>query len=539
MQLGQGEVSVGVGGWAASEFARLERERPREAIAGRSRPRRLLLIHLDGIPRTVLEQAFQDGSMPFMGRLLRSGRYRLDGAFWGSPASTPAFQAGLLYGLRHPDLPAYHWYDRELGRTVHMSTPSDALAIEQRLDRREDQSLLRGGGVAYLSLFRAHAENQAAMTALADLKGLLRDVRAELGRRRGVASRGLLASVGHAVADTTRAMRDAWAWGRSLGGDYRHEREYLKNRFLMMQLAWPLAHARALVDMVRGVPMIYLVFGNFDEVAHRRGPFSPQAKAELVRVDRGLEELYAFARLAQPSYDVVFVTDHGHVESVPFEQRQRRSIADALMGSGEPAALPAALEAALRTGGASSAMPTGEARRPELVEAGNFAHLYVSPRETPLDADELLEGPHRDILARAALHPELGVVTVRRGAGAVALIGGRAFGPDALERAPLSPQFNVEAVRDLLLELPHMPTAGDLVLFGESTGPARTVGFAWEFGSHGGLTHAETDSLIVWPTDAPFRGSGLTHITDLHARLAEAYPQSRIRPHTAVQSGVG
>ena len=81
--------------------------------------------------------------MPFLGRLVQSGAYRLDTAFWGSPASTPCFQAGLLYGLDHPNLPAYTWYDRELGRKVQMNVPKDALAIEQRLGAAAKASLLR------------------------------------------------------------------------------------------------------------------------------------------------------------------------------------------------------------------------------------------------------------------------------------------------------------------------------------------------------------------------------------------------------------
>jgi hypothetical protein len=49
------------------------------------------------------------------------------------------------------------------------------------------------------------------------------------------------------------------------------------------------------------------------------------------------------------------------------------------------------------------------------------------------------------------------------------------------------------------------------------------VGFAWEFGSHGGLTRTETRSTVCWPSDAPMDLSGLSHCTRLHQRLAEAY----------------
>src|ERR1700737_1631655 len=96
------------------------------------RARRLLLVHLDGIPKVLLERAIASHSIPFIASLVRSGAYCLDGAFWGSPASTPAFQASLLFGLRHPDVPAYEWFDRSLGRLVRMGPPRDAGAITRR-----------------------------------------------------------------------------------------------------------------------------------------------------------------------------------------------------------------------------------------------------------------------------------------------------------------------------------------------------------------------------------------------------------------------
>ncbi|MEN9796537.1 MAG: hypothetical protein RL653_233, partial [Pseudomonadota bacterium] len=50
-----------------------------------------------------------------------------------------------------------------------------------------------------------------------------------------------------------------------------------------------------------------------------------------------------------------------------------------------------------------------------------------------------------------------------------------------------------------------------------------TVGFAWEFGSHGGLTRTETESLVAWPAAAPLELAGLGHSTQLHARLSDVY----------------
>jgi hypothetical protein len=485
----------------------------------------MLVVHLDGVPRQLLETMMREGRMPFLARLLASGAYGMDTAFWGSPASTPCFQAGLLYGVRHPDLPAYNWFDRELGRPVKMNAPKDALAIEQRLGAKEGQSLLSGGGTAYLSLFRADAENRLCMSALSDLKLLARQVKSDLHGLRGPKRQGVGRYVRSLVKDTWSGGMDAFKWGRKLGWDFRHEQTLMMSRFFVINLGWNLSHSRALIDMVRGVPAIYLVFGNYDEVAHRRGPFSPQATAELAKVDASLAELYALSQSLDTPYDLYFVTDHGHVNSLPFERRGTNPrLAPALL-EGHAPPLSGDIERGLLDGRDLASHPQSERgpEVPEVVEAGNFAHVYLTRGREPLEALDFLRGPFRDVLARTVAHPDIGITVVRRGEGAVALIGGGVYRADQIDSAPLASEFSKRAVADYLRELPHLRTAGDLVLYGQATAAASTVGFAWEFGSHGGLTRTETDSVVMWPLGGPVDCSGLGHVTQLHEKLSEAY----------------
>lgn len=508
--------------WAKTSIERIRRvQRP---IATTGKPgRRLLIVHLDGVPRGLLDEAIATGKMPFFSRLVKSGAYSLDSAFWGSPASTPCFQAGLLYGARHPNLPAYSWFDRELGRKVRMNAPKDALLMEGRLARTTGNSLLAGGGTAYLSLFRADASNRLCMTSLAEFKNsakhLVKDLRGLRGPKRQSTFRYLRAL----LKDMWTSGLDVFAWAKQLGNDFRHEKEYLLNRLFMIDLAWGLAETRALIDMVQGVPSVYLVFGNYDEVAHRRGPRSQQAEAELFRVDHQLEELYAIAGALEHPYDVYFVTDHGHVDSKPFEQRGGLRLQKALFEGAAPP-LSDELNRALLDGRPPSlAIPSREDEEPEVIEAGNFAHIYLTRGRAPLESWELLSARYRDVLARVARNPEVGIVALRHRDGAVALIQGAMYRAEDLHLAPLSSEFNRAAVADLLRELPHMPSAGDLVLYGEAISKGGTVGFAWEFGSHGGLTQIETNSVIAWPTKGPVELSSLSHVTQLHTKLSEAY----------------
>ncbi|WP_338023782.1 alkaline phosphatase family protein [Archangium primigenium] len=486
-----------------------------------SRRRKLLVVHLDGVPKTALEEALRSRQMPFLAGLVNSGAYALDEAFWGSPASTPAFQGGFLYGHRHPNLPAYSWFDRELGRRVQMNTPADALAIEARLGARPGTSLLSEGGHTYFSLFQAQATNRLCMSTLADFKVMKRSLRYEMD--------GVLAGRTRGPLDYLRSLgRDAWnafhevrRWARAQG-DWRHEHGYLLSRVFLQRLGWSFAHTKAMVDMVRGVPIVYLVYGNYDEVAHRRGPRSEQALEELRRVDAYLGELHAVAHAVEPGYDVVILSDHGHVDSEAIEKRTGQRL-EKLLLEGAPLPVAEDVRRGLLDGRSPEASLAPRApSEPVVVESGNFSHVYLTRERQPLEAAELL-AHFPDVLGRATRHPDIGIVVVRRRDEAVALIGGQVYGAEDVVYAPLPAEFSPRAVADYLRELPHMPTAGDLVLFGQAVPQGGTVGFAWEFGSHGGLTRTETGSLICWPRSLPVDLSSLGHCAELHERLSSVY----------------
>lgn len=484
------------------------------------RKRKFLLVHLDGVPYDLLQLAIAEGKMPFLRGLVHSGAYLMDKAFWGSPASTPCFQAGVLYGLRHPNLPAYSWFERGMNKEIRMNAPQDAVAIERRLKELRPSPLLEGGGTTYLSLFQADASNLLCMTALADIKTSARKLGHDIRGLRSPKRRGVIRYLSDLLRDTWQTGLDVFRWARAKN-DWRHEREYWMNRFFMMNLAWQLSQSRALVDMMQGVPSIYLVFGNFDEVAHRRGPRSEQATSQLFQVDAMLEELYAVSRSLEEPYDIYFVTDHGHVDSLPFEARNGMRLKDYLI-SGPPMALPEELVRAMQDGRPLIGGEPPPPDEPVVVESGNFSHVYLTRSKQPLEALELLQR-FPDVVARAAASRDIGIVAMRRGDSAIAIIKGKVFKPDELDSAPLSAEFNRRAVADLLRELPYMQTAGDLVLYGEAVQPGGTVGFAWEFGSHGGLTRIETDSVVCWPADAPIDLRGLGHSTQLHEKLSELY----------------
>src|SRR3989440_3914075 len=133
--------------------------RPIAAGGTKARPplesgRRMLLLHLDGVGRSQLDAALREGYLPNVAQLVESGRYAVSSCRAGVPTSTPAFQAGLLYGC-DADIPGYVWYDKRRRRAVRMDDHDDARVVEDDL-RQRGTPLLESGSV-YCSIFSGGA----------------------------------------------------------------------------------------------------------------------------------------------------------------------------------------------------------------------------------------------------------------------------------------------------------------------------------------------------------------------------------------------
>src|SRR5690349_21220640 len=91
--------------------------------------RRLLIVQIDGLSRTALEQAQASGHAPFITRLLKRGDAALQPMSVSLPTSTPAFQMAAFYGVR-PDIPGFHYYSRERKGDIHFPRAGHAAWVE-------------------------------------------------------------------------------------------------------------------------------------------------------------------------------------------------------------------------------------------------------------------------------------------------------------------------------------------------------------------------------------------------------------------------
>ena len=114
----------------------------------------MVFVQIDGLPYPVASWALQSGTMPTLRRWIDAGSHRLLEWTVQLPCTTPASQQGILHGTCR-GVPAFRWYDRQLGRVLVANRPADAAIIESRASN--GAGLLVDGGVSISNLFSGDA----------------------------------------------------------------------------------------------------------------------------------------------------------------------------------------------------------------------------------------------------------------------------------------------------------------------------------------------------------------------------------------------
>jgi uncharacterized membrane protein YvlD (DUF360 family) len=482
-----------------------------------------VFVQLDGVPFPVLQWAVRSGGVPTVRRWLAGGDYELREWTPQLPCTTPASQLGILHGTVD-GVPAFRWYDRELGRVLVANRPADARIIESRAAGR---GLLADDGVSISNLFTGGAHRSLmTMSALAPGRG-------STETRRTFAwflasPSGFMRSFSRAAAEIAKERWQA----------RRQERRQLDPR---MHRSWTFALLRATTnallrdlntalvaeEMRRGTHSIYVDYVDYDEIAHHAGMFRPESLAALDGLDRVLDSLERLAAGAGRRYRIVVLSDHGQSQGSPFAARFGRDLAqvcselmarevvacaDPVEGWGRAEGLAGDVAGGGLVGrlGAraedrlSDHLATAEGRAEDVVVlgSGNLGLLYVpGPRRLTLDD---LDRDWPRLVGGLAEHPGVGFVAGVDDEGTPWAIGsagrrdlatGRVLGED-----PLAP-FGAHAAR-VLQRAVMMPEAPDLYV-NSAIDPATDDVAAFEdlVGAHGGLGGWQDRAVLLVPRD--------------------------------------
>lgn len=497
----------------------------------------ILFLQIDGLAEPVLREAIAAKRVPTLARWVHDGTHRIVGWECDLSSQTGASQAGILHG-NNQDMPAFRWYDKELGKILTSNRPRDAAAIELR--QSDGHGLLADGGASRSNVFSGDSTDTVlTFSTVLDRSRMSRHTANFVLSDPYAVSRLLaltLADAGREIADRRRTRR--------AGIEPRLPRDgvYPLLRAATTTILRDLTVATLMSDVYRGVPAAYADFVGYDEVAHHSGIDAPTALDTLGRLDRQLSRLeHAIAEAPRP-YHVVVLSDHGQSQGATFLQRYGttleqvvRSLTDGHVDIAVPEMasegwgnLNAALNEVIRDedsriGSAlrvvtrnhvvdgdvvlgpafdSESSPARERDADVVVLAsGNLGLISFTDIAGRADLETIAER-HRGLVAGLAQHPGVGFVMVRSAELGAVVIGGagiRYLADDRVEGSDPLANFGPNAA-DHLRRTDSFVNAPDILV--NSFHDADTdEGAAFEelIGYHGGLGGSQTQPFLLYP----------------------------------------
>jgi hypothetical protein len=522
--------------------------------------RRFIIIQIDGLSHSRLKAALEKRRMPFVRRLLRRGESKESPIFCSLPTSTAAFQAGLFYG-NIPDVPAWKFYDKRLRQVIHFPIPGSAALVEAR-EARSQPGIL-AGGVSYGAVFSGDSE-----TSIASFSRFYQPKFGFNWETLWFLLPNLITLWVFLKIFALLVYELVYGFFRILRDLFRHPRHRLTLGQLIYHVFFHVIWRQLLTlgvsaDIYHGVPRIFVNYLSYDVFAHKYGPSSRIAFRSLKAIDASIRQIYRIVRrVPEYNYDIFIISDHGMAEALPFEEVSQQPLARVVLGalaSGDKGLRPqtSAIEvindskavehldwlAHLR--GIAPFLPFSLAKiwkqylhkqenkwlqklAPQLnlsrlldevkiVPAGPNVLIYFMHRAGKVSLEEI-EARYPGSVARLSRQAGIGIVLARDAGGAVFYWRGEKFRADAAFAAPRCP-FRQITYRPLLMraicELMEMPSAGDLIIYGNCAGRA-TISYIGERGTHAGLSADELFAFIIFPKDIDFAFERVARPSDLY-----------------------
>jgi uncharacterized membrane protein YvlD (DUF360 family) len=285
----------------------------------------VVFVQLDGVSYPVMQWALQSGSMPTLRRWTDEGRQGLHEWIVQLPCTTPASQQAILMGTAD-GVPAFRWYDRELGRVLVANRPQDASIIEARAST--GRGLLADDGVSISNLFTGDAPKAAMTMSRLEVTRGSRRTRVVFARfllRPDGLTRSLSRTIAEVVRERFQAVRQ-----RRLAVHPRVHRSwtFAGLRAFSNGLLRDLNTAVVAEEMMRGARSIYVDYVDYDEIAHHAGSTRIESLAALTGLDQVLALLEKIAERSPRRYHFVMLSDHGQSQGQPFAERWGTDLAD-------------------------------------------------------------------------------------------------------------------------------------------------------------------------------------------------------------------
>lgn len=494
----------------------------------------LVMIQIDGLSRTQVEDAIGSGRMPCLAQLIAREHYILHDLYSGLPSATAAFQGELFYGVKQA-VPGFSFLDRERDHLVRMFEPDEVDRIERQLELASNGPLLAGGTALADNYTAAASSSHFCPTARgfdASLKNLNPFFIALLILMHGYTFVRIAAlmfvELVLALTGLVRGFFD--------GEDLAEESKAIPSRVLVTILLRELVTIVAKVDIARGSPIVHMNFLGYDEQAHRRGPDSRFAHWSLKGIDDAIARVYRAAGRSIPRhYDVWIHSDHGQCRAQSYRSVHGCTLSSAVAAifsdhtgkvvdyrdvgtfgeqtHGGPDFWSSLFDNKSVIQRLFRKAPLSHLTSLSIASLGPIAMVYWKPSVTFEEKTVLAEALVKETRVPLVLAcDDAGIVHGWTADGKLSL-------PDDVLALLGEDHPHLAATMEDLITYCQSKNAGDFILSGWRYGqPAIT--FADENGSHGGMTPEETSAFVLLPSDITLKAAHGTSIRGLDLRHA-------------------
>ncbi len=273
----------------------------------------VIFLEIDGLAHDALVRAMNGGKARTLRKWVESGTHRLVPWETDLSSQTSASQAGLLHGNNN-DIPAFRWFDKDLGRVVVSSNLKVLGPFEKA--HSDGNGLLAHGGTARASMLSGDADEVMLVAS-------------RVTEERGESYRSFFASP---LSFTHTMMLFFWEmiletgakWSQRFRNEEPRIDRHLKYTVLragMTVALRDLSISGVVGDMLRGAPYCYVTLAGYDEVAHHSGLDRHDTLAVLRKTDARIKNLQNLAKIAPRDYHFVVLSDHGQTMGATFLQR--------------------------------------------------------------------------------------------------------------------------------------------------------------------------------------------------------------------------
>src|SRR5215212_8793925 len=389
----------------------------------------IVYLEIDGLALPILRAAMRDGSVPHMARWVADDGYELTEWETDLSSQTGASQAGILLGSNE-DIPAFRWVEKEHGRMLVCSSPTDCAEIERR--HATGIGLLTDGGASRGNLLSGEAEDVILTVSRTDAER-----KANPGYRAFLANgfnvtRALVLfgwEIGLELTASSRARaRDVRPRGHRGGA-------YPLMRGAMCVIVRDLIVFGVLTDMMRGRPAIYATFSSYDEVAHHSGLMRADTMEALRKLDQQFGRLAAARRYAPRPYRLVVLSDHGQTQGATFKQRNGYGLDELVersLSSASVTGIEGGDEQDAMVGHAVGEATGHKAKKPAkndvsdrdvvVLGSGNLGLVYLMDPPRRMTWEEI-DDRHPDLVVALRRHPHVGWVLVHSAEHGAVVLG--------------------------------------------------------------------------------------------------------------------